>query len=191
MLCILTACFVVREYLKKIDRKLENYLELTMELMNTRTDSEEFNLSITGNPEIWEGSEATAVAYLYFLTAPPYDYESLSRPSLQETDRSCNSPNDYILVALSCFTFSEVMLESEQQQQLTDGRSLGSCQQTNAVTSQQQQLTFLVTTQQPLPSVGHVIGQPQSVQNQNCYISTGQVTSALNCVSSPVPSRTT
>lgn len=55
MLCILTACFVVREYLKKIDRKLENYLELTMELMNTRTDSEEFNLSITGNPEIWEG----------------------------------------------------------------------------------------------------------------------------------------
>uniref|UniRef100_A0A1I8E9P3 INO80 complex subunit E N-terminal domain-containing protein n=1 Tax=Wuchereria bancrofti TaxID=6293 RepID=A0A1I8E9P3_WUCBA len=84
-----------------------------------------------------------------------------------------------------------VMLESEQQQQLTDGRSLGGCQQTNAVTAQQQQLTFLVTTQQPLPSVGHVIGQPQSVQNQSCYISTGQVTSALNCVSSPVPSRTT
>uniref|UniRef100_A0AAF5PPE0 INO80 complex subunit E n=1 Tax=Wuchereria bancrofti TaxID=6293 RepID=A0AAF5PPE0_WUCBA len=83
------------------------------------------------------------------------------------------------------------MLESEQQQQLTDGRSLGGCQQTNAVTAQQQQLTFLVTTQQPLPSVGHVIGQPQSVQNQSCYISTGQVTSALNCVSSPVPSRTT
>ncbi|KAL4003063.1 hypothetical protein ACH3XW_6055 [Acanthocheilonema viteae] len=83
------------------------------------------------------------------------------------------------------------MLESEQQQQLTDNRSLGGCHQGTPVTPQQQQLTFLVTTQQPLPSVGHVIGQQQSVQNQNCYMSTGQVTNALNCVPSPVPSRTT
>uniref|UniRef100_A0A0R3RGS7 INO80 complex subunit E n=1 Tax=Elaeophora elaphi TaxID=1147741 RepID=A0A0R3RGS7_9BILA len=83
------------------------------------------------------------------------------------------------------------MLESEQQQQLTDNRSLGGCHQGTPVTAQQQQLTFLVTTQQPLPSVGHVIGQQQSVQNQSCYMSTGQVTSALSCVPSPVPSRTT
>ncbi|CAG9535195.1 unnamed protein product [Cercopithifilaria johnstoni] len=83
------------------------------------------------------------------------------------------------------------MLESEQQQQLTDNRSLVGCHQSTPVTGQQQQLTFLVTTQQPLPSVGHVIGQQQSVQNQSCYMSTGQMTSALNCVPSPVPSRTT
>ncbi|KAM3723438.1 INO80 complex subunit [Dirofilaria immitis] len=84
-----------------------------------------------------------------------------------------------------------VMLESEQQQHLTDNRSLGGCHDGAPVTAQQQQLTFLVTTQQPLPSVSHVIGQQQSVQNQNCYMSPGQVTSALNCVSSPIPSRTT
>ncbi|EFO27009.1 hypothetical protein LOAG_01466 [Loa loa] len=85
------------------------------------------------------------------------------------------------------------MLESEQQQQqlLPDNRSLGGCHQSTPVTAQQQQLTFLVTTQQPLPSVGHVIGQQQSIQNQSCYMSTGQVTSALNCVPSPIPSRTT
>ncbi|OZC08686.1 hypothetical protein X798_04234 [Onchocerca flexuosa] len=95
------------------------------------------------------------------------------------------TPDRYFMVARG------IMLESEQQQQLTDNRSLGGCHQVTPVTAQQQQLTFLVTTQQPLPSVGHVIGQQQSIQNQSCYMSTGQVTSALNCVPSPIPSRTT
>lgn len=87
--------------------------------------------------------------------------------------------------------FSDAMLESEQHQQLTDSRSLGGCHQGTQVTAQQQQITFLVTTQQPLPSVGHVIGQQQSVQNQSCYMPAGQMTGALNCIPSPIPSRTT
>lgn len=89
--------------------------------------------------------------------------------------------NDYFI--------SADMLESEQQ--LTDNRPLGGCHQGTAVNAQQQQLTFLVTTQQPLPSVSHVIGQQQSVQNQSCYMSTGQVPCTLSCVPSPIPSRTT